>query len=295
MSARPRVALFSTICAVLVLGVPGLSAQAQAAPSSDLYVSPVIGDDHADGTARHPVRTLRQARDLVRARAARLTADLTVHLAPGTYRQTTPLVLDARDSGTHGHRIVWQGGGTAVISGGRQVTGWSQVPGRSGLWSAPAPQDLTDTRQLYVDGVRAQRARGAVPVQLTRTATGYTASSDTLAHWKHPSDAEFVYTSGEALWNIERDGLGQWTEPRCRIAFAQGTAITMVQPCWDNSNKRVEFPDIPGRTVGMVGPGQAHQRRAGDVHRERLRTPRRARRVVSRQGRPQGLLPAARG
>ncbi len=29
----------------------------------------------------------------------------------------------------------------------------------------------------------------------------------------------------------------------------------MVQPCWDNSNKRVEFPDIPGRTVSMVGPG----------------------------------------
>ncbi|MFJ9894439.1 fibronectin type III domain-containing protein [Streptomyces sp. NPDC091280] len=256
MSARPRLALFSTICAVLALGVPGISAQAQASSSSDVYVSPVIGNDHADGTARHPVRTLRRAQDLVRARAPRLTADLTVHLAPGTYRQTTPLVLDARDSGTGGHRVVWQGDGGAVISGGRQVTGWRRVPGRPGLWSAPAPQGLTDTRQLYVDGVRAQRARGAVPVQLTQTATGYTASSDTLAHWKHPSDAEFVYTSGEALWNIERDGLGQWTEPRCRIAAAQGTTITMVQPCWDNSNKRVEFPDIPGRTVGMVGPGK---------------------------------------
>lgn len=109
--------------------------------------------------------------------------------------------------------------------------------------------------QLYVDGVRAQRARGAVPVRLTQTAVGYTASSDTLAHWRHPSDAEFVYTSGEALWNIERNGLGQWTEPRCRIAAAEGTTIMMVQPCWDNSNKRVEFPDIPGRTVSMVGPG----------------------------------------
>ncbi|WP_307804927.1 fibronectin type III domain-containing protein [Streptomyces sp. VRA16 Mangrove soil] len=216
------------------------------------------GNDRAQGTARHPVRTLERARDLVRARAHDLTADLTVHLAPGTYRGTKPLVLDARDSGSNGHKIVWQGAGegATVVSGGRQVGGWSPVRGRFGLWSAPAPRSLTDSRQLYVDGVRAQRARGTVPVGLTQTATGYTASADTLAHWKHPEDAEFVYTSGEALWNVERNGLGQWTEPRCRIDSAQGTTITMVQPCWDNSNKRVEFPDIPGRSVSMVGPGK---------------------------------------
>lgn len=254
MPAHRRAALVTLVSAALALGTPALSAPAQAAASSDLYVSPV-GNDHADGTARHPVRTLQRARDLVRTRVAGLKADLTVHLAPGTYRQSAPLVLDARDSGTNGHKVVWQGSGTTVISGGRQVAGWHQVTGRPELWSAPAPQGLTDTRQLYVDGVRAQRARGAVPVELTQTATGYTASSDALAHWKHPADAEFVYTSGEALWNIERNGLGQWTEPRCRIASADGTTITMAQPCWDNSNRRVEFPDIPGRTVSMVGPG----------------------------------------
>ncbi|WP_406441549.1 fibronectin type III domain-containing protein [Streptomyces sp. NBC_01613] len=254
MPTHRRAALVTLVTAVLALGIPGLAAPAQAA-SSDLYVSPA-GNDHADGTARHPVRTLQRAQTLARARAAHLRSDLTVHLASGTYRQSKPLVLDARDSGTNGHRVIWQGTGATVVSGGRQVTGWRPVHGRPGLWTAPAPQGLTDTRQLYVDGVRAQRARGAVPVQLTQTATGYTASSDAIAHWKHPSDAEFVYTSGEALWNIERNGLGQWTEPRCRIASAEGTTITMVQPCWDNSNKRVEFPDIPGRTVGMVGPGK---------------------------------------
>ncbi|MFJ9902269.1 fibronectin type III domain-containing protein [Streptomyces sp. NPDC101152] len=254
MPTHRRAALLTLVTAVLALGVPGLTAPAQAAATSDLYVSPV-GDDHADGSARHPVRTLRHARDLVRARAAHLRSDLTVHLASGTYRQSGPLVLDARDSGSGGHQVIWQGTGASVVSGGRQVVGWHPVRGREGLWAARAPQGLTDTRQLYVDGVRAQRARGAVPVTLTQTATGYTASSDTIAHWKHPSDAEFVYTSGEALWNIERNGLGQWTEPRCRIASAEGTTITMAQPCWDNSNKRVEFPAIPGRTVSMVGPG----------------------------------------
>src|SRR2546430_768411 len=84
--------------------------------------------------------------------------------------------------------------------------------------AAPAPSGLDNTRQLYVNGVRAQRASGTVPVTLTKTATGYTASAPTLAGWRNPSDLEFVYTAGEALWNVVRDGLGQWTEPRCPIA-----------------------------------------------------------------------------
>lgn len=258
MLAPRRAALVAALSAALALGVPGSSTAAGTdaadAHSADVYVSPT-GDDHAQGIARHPVKTLQRARDLARARAAHADGDLTVHLASGTYRTEKPLVLDARDSGRDGHRIIWQGTGSTVISGGRKVEGWRPVHGRPGLYSAPAPQGLTDTRQLYVDGVRAQRARGEVPVGLTVTPAGYTTTTDTLAHWRHPSDAEFVYSSGEELWNVERNGLGQWTEPRCRIAEAEGTTLTMVQPCWDNSNKRVEFPDIPGRSVSMVGPG----------------------------------------
>ncbi|MGP9017866.1 fibronectin type III domain-containing protein [Streptomyces sp. BR1] len=246
--------------AALVIGGPGLVPFAGAhavSGAADVYVSPV-GQDAADGTGAHPVRTLARARDLARSRAARYDGDLTVHLASGTYRMSGPLVLDGRDSGRSGRRIVWQGAGadSTLISGGRKVDGWRPTPGRPGLWSAPAPQGLDDTRQLYVDGVRAQRARGEVPVGLSVTATGYTATADTIARWRHPADAEFVYTGGEPFWNVERNGLGQWTEPRCRIAAAQGTTITMAQPCWDNSNKRVEFPDRPGRTVSMVGPGR---------------------------------------
>ncbi|MEV7038826.1 fibronectin type III domain-containing protein [Amycolatopsis sp. NPDC051061] len=221
--------------------------------SRDVYVSPA-GSDRAPGTARQPVRTLDKARDLVRQRAPHLTRDLTVHLASGVFRLARPLRLDARDSGGNGHRVIWQGGGDTELNGGVRVTGWRPVPGRPGLFAAGAPAGLNDTRQLYVDGVREQRARGPLPVTVKATGTGYTASADTLAHWRNPKDIEFVYTAGEALWNIQRDGLGQWTEPRCPLAAAQGTTITMAQPCWDNSTKRVLFPDIPGRSVNMVGP-----------------------------------------
>ncbi|WP_443060782.1 fibronectin type III domain-containing protein [Streptomyces sp. NBC_00448] len=246
------------ILAATAVAIGGIAATGPAAdaapPSQDVYVAP-YGNDHAAGDARHPVRTLARAQDLVRQRDHHLAADLTVHLVDGTYRLDHPLTLDSRDSGSGGHQVVWQGSGKAVISGGKQVTGWHQVTGHSGLWAAPAPRGLSDTRQLYVDGVRATRAAGQVPVTLTKTATGYTAASDTLAKWPDIAGAEFVYTSGETLWNMVRDGLGQWTQPRCDVASASGTTVTMVQPCWDNSNKRVEFPDIPGRTVSMVGPG----------------------------------------
>jgi len=239
------------IAAVTVLASPG-AAVAGAPATPTIYVAP--GGSGSACTSWRPC-SLGQAQQRVRSLDRDLRSDLIVRLAPGDYRLSRPLSLDARDSGSNGHRVIWQGGGRAVLNGGSRVTGWRPVTGRPGLWSAPAPSGLDNTRQLYVDGTREQRARGPVPVTLTKSDTGYTASADTLAHWRNPGDMEFVYTAGEALWNIERAGLGQWTEPRCPIASVSGTAVTIAQPCWDNSTKRVEFPDIPGRTVSMVGPG----------------------------------------
>ena len=234
--------------AAVAMGVALLAApSALAAPKSrrDIYVSP-DGSDRGTGTWSRPVRSLRRARDLARSRGGVRT----VHLASGVYRLGEPLQLDGRDSG-----VTWQGTGDTVISGGRQVTGWRPVAGRANLWSAPAPAGLTDTRQLYVNGVRAQRSQGVVPVTLTATATGYTASAATMAGWRNPADLEFVYTGGQSLWNIKGGGLGAWTEPRCPVAAISGTTITMAQPCWNNSMERVSFPN-GGRTVNLVGPGK---------------------------------------
>ncbi len=246
------VAAVLAVVGALVVG-PGI-ASAGTGGSQDVFVSP-NGSDSGPGTVFRPVRTLQRAQDLVRTRDQNMAADLTVHLAPGVFRLSQPLTLTAADSGSNGHRVIWQGSGATELSGGRQVTGWQPVPGRPGLFAAPAPAGLDNTRQLYVNGVREQRAQGTVPVTLTATATGYTASAPTMAGWRNPGDIEFVYTAGEALWNVRRYGLGQWTEPRCPIASISGTPITMAQPCWDNSTKRVIFPNIPGRTINMVGPG----------------------------------------
>ncbi|MBV9259139.1 MAG: fibronectin type III domain-containing protein [Ktedonobacteraceae bacterium] len=225
-------------------------------PQKVLYVSPK-GNDSNPGTRQRPLKTLQRARDLVRSLNRNMHGDIIVFLEGGVYRLSQPLMLDQRDSGTNGHNIIYTAlDDTPVINGGVQVTGWKLTDPKKNLWSAPAPAGLKDTRQLYVSGVRAQRARGRLPVTLTQTSTGYTASSPVMASWRNPSNIEFVYTGGNELWSEGSFGLGAWTEPRCPVASIVGTTITMAQPCWDNSTQRVSYPKNinGGRTVNLVGP-----------------------------------------
>src|SRR5437764_1262700 len=81
--------------------------------------------------------------------------------------------------------------------------------------------------------VAAARAHGALPNALTgQSSTGYAGGGATMGGWRNPSGAkpqlEFVYTGG----------LGAWTEPRCPVASISGNAVTMAQPCWNNSTNR---------------------------------------------------------
>ncbi|MBV9468621.1 MAG: hypothetical protein JOZ57_05200, partial [Abitibacteriaceae bacterium] len=222
-----------------------------------LYASPT-GNDRNPGTPQRPIRTLEHARDLVRRINRNMGGDVTVYLHGGTYRLTQPLILDASDSGSNGYNVIYTAvaGEQPVISGGVAVTGWKQVDARRNLWAAPAPAGLNNTRQFYVNGMRALRTRGRLPVDVTTTPTGYTTSSPLMSNWRNQSDIEFVYTGGNALWSEGSFGLGGWTEPRCPVASIQGTTITMAQPCWDNSTKRVMLPESSGfkRTANLVGP-----------------------------------------
>ncbi len=222
---------------------------------AQIYVSP-SGNDAAPGSEARPVRTLERARDLVRARERGMTGDLTVYVAAGTYRMERPLVLDARDSGNGGHRVIYSGasgGGPSIVSGGIPVTGWKLADRARNLWSAPVPAKLKNARQLYIDGVRATRTRGRLPVPVTPTASGYTAASAVMASWRNPAGLEFVYTGGNSIWSEREEGLGGWTEPRCPVASLSGSAIVMAQPCWDNSTRRILLG--PGqRTANLVGP-----------------------------------------
>jgi len=194
-----RLLLAALAATATVLG----SGSAAIAASSTLYVSP-------DGKGRACSAAAPCSLD------SAPRSDHTVVLSGGTYRLTSPLAL----AGPVTYKAA--PGAHPVLSGGRQVTGWHQTTG--GVWAASVPAG-TETRQLYVNGVRATRAEGAPPTGFTRTATGYTTSDATLASWKNISDVEFVYNVG-------------WTQMRCGVAAVSGTTVTMDQPCFDNSTRK---------------------------------------------------------
>ncbi|HTV47360.1 MAG TPA: right-handed parallel beta-helix repeat-containing protein [Phycisphaerae bacterium] len=233
-----------------------LTTSQQQASTTNIYVSPT-GNDANPGTSDQPVLTLQRAQQLVRGENQNMSGDIDVYLAGGTYRLTQPLTLDYQDSGNNGFNVVYSAmpGQQPIISGAVQVTGWKLFDASKNIWSAPAPAGLTDTRQLYVDGVRAYRTRGRPPEGLTMTATGYSVPGDVMTNWRNPTNIEFVYTGGNAIWSEKDNGLGPWCEPRCPVAGITSdgttTTITMAQPCWDNSTKR---PEISASHHNLVGP-----------------------------------------
>jgi hypothetical protein len=217
--SRPRVVLAAVVVlfAAILIGIPQ---QASAATELTLYASP--GGSGTACSSATPC-SITTAQSQVRTHTAGMTGDIVVSLATGTYRLGSTLVFNSAigDSATNGYSVIYQAatGAHPVLSGGLQVTGWTQDSG--GIWQAAVPAGF-DTRQLYVNGVRASRASGANPATFTRTSTGYTMSNSTLSSWGNISNIEFVY--GVA-----------WTQIRCGVASASGTTVVMKQPCFDNS------------------------------------------------------------
>jgi len=210
-----------------------------------VYAAP-DGNDHAAGTATAPVASVNRAAEL-----ARSTSEHIVELRGGYYRLSTPLALTADDSGL---TLRAHADDSVTISGGVRISDWKVASPERNLWSAPFPNGLQPPRQIYIDGVRATRASGRIPVALTMTKSGYTTVDNrSLPRWRRPEDLEFVYTGGNEIWSEPSVGIGSWTEPRCPVASIHGTEIKMAEPCWTNSTQRVKLP-TGSRAANLVGP-----------------------------------------
>jgi parallel beta-helix repeat protein len=89
----------------------------------------------------------------------------TVFLRGGTYSVTEPIVLGAEDSGSSVDQpftVAAYGNEKPVLSGGRRITGWRQIEGKSGWWQAAVPEVREGRwyfRQLFINDLRKPRAR----------------------------------------------------------------------------------------------------------------------------------------
>ncbi|HPO12496.1 MAG TPA: right-handed parallel beta-helix repeat-containing protein [Candidatus Hydrogenedentes bacterium] len=207
------------------------------------YVSPDGSDDNP-GTKELPVKTIQKARDMLRDQTVDKTKDFTVVLRGGVYRLDAPLTFGPRDSGKKGGRVIYAAAPeeTPVISGGVLIAGWEQES--NGRWKASVP--LKDFRQLYVNGKRAQRARGICPENVERYGdqksidadAGFLFPDGAMADWKNPGAMELGFYNS-------------WSHMICRVERItrdlQGRAVVkMLQPWFTlTSNKEGVQAKLP--------------------------------------------------
>jgi len=137
----------------------GAAAGAGAGGSGETLYVATDGDDTNPGTFDKPVRTLARARDLVRTKNRTMDGDITVYVRGGTYSQQSTLTFGSADSGEAPHYVRYAAyrAERPVITGGRPIEGWELSDAEGGIYSAPA--GTVPFRQLYVNGVKAIRAR----------------------------------------------------------------------------------------------------------------------------------------
>ncbi|MFI7430107.1 ricin-type beta-trefoil lectin domain protein [Micromonospora sp. NPDC049836] len=209
-----------------VIGATGalVAAAPAAAATTTLYAAP--NGTGSTCSASQPC-SLTAAQEAVRSRNAAMSGDIVVELADGVYRLAAPLRMTAADSGNNGYTVVWRAAASArpVISGARAVTGWSLVDAGRNIWRANVGAGI-DSRQLYVNGALATRARTAVNrADFTFTTTGMRFSNSALSYLNNLANQN----------RIEVESVGSFTDRYAPVQSISGNVLTMQQPAWNNN------------------------------------------------------------
>ena len=230
--------IVAAAASVVLTGTSSAVAGAGQSGPTDLYASPT--GTATSGCSISAPCSLLAAQAVVRSRTPSMKSDITVRLRGGTYRLTSTWAFSsaAHDSGRNGHRVIYAAypGETPLISGAKQLTGWSLHDPAKNIWSAPASG--LKTRELYVNGARAQLSRGpANPGGWgTPTSTGLVAPDSSMASWPDIVGTEVVSEN-------------TWMHKSCPITAASGPDITLAQPCYHNT--RLPFNFKSGAVVGQ--------------------------------------------
>lgn len=173
--------------------------------STLFYVSSTGSDTTGDGSAQSPWKTISKAQEAVRTIIPGASEDLTIVLKDGVYPLDSTLTFTAQDSGSDAVNVIYKSEniGKAVISGGVEVTGWTDT-NNDGIWEADVPVGAK-SRQLYVDGELAVRAR-------SKDGNGWRREGDSGSYFSPPyastlSNIENVELVVQFLWKQYRGKL----------------------------------------------------------------------------------------
>ncbi|GAA1029972.1 RICIN domain-containing protein [Virgisporangium ochraceum] len=239
-SAVRRRLLAATATAAVATATVLTPAVPASAAVTTLYVAP-----SGTGTACTSAQpcSLTQAQSSVRSLNDAMSDDIVVELADGTYRLSAPMRLTADDSGSNGRTVIWRAAASArpVISGSRAVTGWSVADQGRNIWRASVTPGF-DSRQLYVDGAVATRAR----TQVNRA--DFTASSTGMRF----TNSALSYLNTVANQNrVELEAVNSFTDRYSPVQSISGNFLTMQQPAWNNNNFGYDTFTSPHRAGPM--------------------------------------------
>jgi Right handed beta helix region len=206
-------------------------------PYQTYYVAP-DGDDDSPGTLERPFATLERARIAVSSANATMTGDIVVYLREGEYFLGQPLTLLAADSGANGHDVIYAShpGEQATLHGAIEIGGWQVHDVQRNIWSAEVPRG-TRTRQLYIGGRRATRARSEDGQLIWSVAGTDRFTSQPVLGEAAASDLEFVFTGAAS-------GARAWVELRCRGHSTEQGEWEMVAPCFANALSQDASPGL---------------------------------------------------
>lgn len=194
----------------------------------------VNGNDSNPGTADQPFASVEHARDVVRTLSPNMQGPIVVYLQDGTYFVNQPIQFGLEDSGQNGYDIIYRAanGASPVLSGGILVAGWHLDSGGA-IWKTTLP-DVKGFRQLYVNGVRAQRAYAPQGVTGIKWAKGDTSDQDgiVVAGGQVPALAR--------PQDLELHWIYDWRDMRLPVRSIQDNAdgtktIWMRQPFFSNA------------------------------------------------------------
>ncbi len=212
---------FALTAVGFVVGVPLASAA-----TTTLYASSTgSGSSCSSGSPC----SLTGAQSKVESLNSDMSGNIVVELSGGIYRLSSTWNLTSADSATNGYSITWEAapGAAPVITGGEQVTGWTEVNDSEDIWEASLPSGV-NTRDLWVNGVRANLSDGGtLPSGTTQSSTGYTVPGDALQELSDPTGLEFVLQGAH------------WIQDECGVSSVTGnstsTTVTMDEPCYDEA------------------------------------------------------------
>lgn len=226
----------------LIFTAVAAPATASAATPTALYASPAGSGSTCSLSA--PC-SLDGAKSMVESLAPGMVADIDVYLRGGTYRLSQTFSLGTADSGQNGHKVVYAAypGEVPVLNGAVQVTGFSLYDSTKNIYRAPVPIG-TQSRQMFVNGVREQRARGPLnPSGFTLSGSSFTTSDSSYASFTNPSSVEIV---DDNAWKQMRCPLTSITVPS-----TGGSSLNVDPTCFKNNNTSVPNRGFPFNGAGL--------------------------------------------